>query len=745
LHFTQFTTRFFNHIPYRLRVTAPGINSRKKKNEPRAMSVIVILDDRATNRKIFAKLAASIEQGAEVHPFGDPLQALAWLETNTPDLVITDFKMPEMDGAEFISRFRERPLLAEVPVMVITVYEEREFRMRALRAGATDFLNSPVDHQEFITRARNLLKLRHQQLLLASRAVSLERKLVHSEAQLRNSSERLAQVIDTVPAMISAADAEGRFLFVNAYQAALAGRDATALVGKDVSELFGEDHGARSRALDRKVFKTGAALPSYEETIVDSDDHKRVFLTTKSPLRDHANTVIGVLTSSLDITEHKRAEDHLLHMAHHDSLTGLPNRTLLADRLRREFVLARRGDRPFAVHRINLDAFKNVNDALGHGIGDRFLKVIGERLQALVAGVDTVARVGGDEFAVLQTNATHEEAQHLADRILDAVSEAFTFADDRVEVNASIGVAVHPRDGVDPDEVLKNAELAMYQAKGDGGNQFRFYAADMNSRAREALVLDSRLREAIAHNQFTLHYQPQIDLRSRNIIGAEALVRWQTPSGIVSPGEFLPRAEKNGLILPINEWVLREACREAVTWPRRGLPPLRIGVNLSSIQFQKQSVPLLVARVLAETGLDPRRLDLELTESMLLEQTEAVVRDLQQLRDLGVGISIDDFGTRYSSLTYVKHFPVDRLKIDQSFVRDLGSNPHDAAIVRAIISLGHSLELEVVAEGVESAEQLAILVAEGCDEVQGYFFGKPVPSADFVSMAAGARALKRSA
>jgi EAL domain-containing protein (putative c-di-GMP-specific phosphodiesterase class I) len=268
----------------------------------------------------------------------------------------------------------------------------------------------------------------------------------------------------------------------------------------------------------------------------------------------------------------------------------------------------------------------------------------------------------------------------------------------------------------------------------------------MNSRAREALALDSRLREAVSQNQFVLHYQPQIDLRTRRIIGAEALVRWQMPErGLVSPAEFLPRAEKTGLILPINEWVLREACREAASWQRQGLPPLRVGVNLSSVQFRKQSVPLLVARVLADTGLDARRLDLELTESMLLEQTDAVVRDLQQLRELGVGISIDDFGTRYSSLTYVKHFPIDRLKIDQSFVRDLGSNPHDAAIVRAIVSLGHSLELEVVAEGVESAEQVALLHAEGCDEVQGYFFGKPMPAAEFVTRVSGEQGLKRSA
>jgi EAL domain-containing protein (putative c-di-GMP-specific phosphodiesterase class I) len=299
---------------------------------------------------------------------------------------------------------------------------------------------------------------------------------------------------------------------------------------------------------------------------------------------------------------------------------------------------------------------------------------------------------------------------------------------------------------MDEQEILKNADLAMYEAKGDGGNQFRFYAADMNSRAREALALDSRLRDAVAQNQFILYYQPQIDLRTRRVVGAEALVRWETPDrGLVSPAEFLPRAEKTGLILPINEWVLREACREAASWQRRGLPPLRISVNLSSIQFQKQSVPLLVARVLADTGLDPRRLDLELTESMLLEQTDAVVRDLQQLRELGIGISIDDFGTRYSSLTYVKHFPIDRLKIDQSFVRDLGSNPHDAAIVRAIVSLGHSLELEVIAEGVESAEQVELLQAEGCDEVQGYFFGKPMPASEFVSLAVGEQRLRRSA
>jgi len=296
------------------------------------MSLIVILDDRATNRQIFSRLAASIEDGVTVRAFADPQAALVWLETNTPDLVVTDFKMPHMDGAEFTRRFRAQPNLSEVPVIVITVYEEREFRLRALEAGATDFLSSPVDHHEFQTRARNLLKLRKQQLLLAKRANNLEQKLEYSERSreeaLRDSSERLAQVIDTVPAMISAADRDGKFLFVNAFQTALAGIDHAAALGQDVGTLFGEEHGARSRALDRKVFSSGAALPTYEEEIIDADGVKRVFLTTKSPLRDRANAVVAVLTSSIDITDRKRAEEHLLHIAHHDALTGLPNRAL---------------------------------------------------------------------------------------------------------------------------------------------------------------------------------------------------------------------------------------------------------------------------------------------------------------------------------------------------------------------------------------------------------------------------------
>ena len=706
------------------------------------MTLIAILDDRVTNRNIFSRLAATLEDGAEVRAFGDPRAALENLAASDPDLVITDFKMPYMDGAEFTRRFRALPNGADVPVIVITVYEDRGFRLRALEAGATDFLQSPVDHQEFITRARNLLKLSKQQRLIKGRALSLEHELTASErsrqALLRDSRERLAQVIDTVPAMISATDETGAYIFVNAYQTNFSGVDPERCIGMDAAATFGPAYAARSRALDRLVFEAGEALPAYEEEIIDRAGMPRVFLTTKSPLRDASAKVVSVLTSAIDITERKHAESRLRHIAHHDQLTRLPNRLLLQQQLQRELARNRRGGRLFALHFIDLDRFKDINDALGHQLGDQLLHAVAGRLRHVVRESDTVARLGGDEFAILQTEVREtEDAAALARQVIFSLSQPFGIDGQTLTLSASVGITLYPADGSALDELLRNADLAMYRAKADGGAGFRFYCADMNQSAREAIRLEADLRQAVAQEHFVLHFQPQVNVETGRIVGMEALLRWQRPGvGLVKPGEFLPVAEETGLIVPINAWVLREACRQAQAWRERGLRPLRLAINLSPVQFRRQNVFDVVSEALHETGFDATLLELELTETILMENAEASARTLRALQALGVTFAIDDFGTGYSSLSYVKNFPVDRLKIDQSFVRNLKTDPSDTAIVRAIINLGHSLAIEVVAEGVETREQFTQLAAEGCDEVQGYLFGPPLTAADFEALIA---------
>nr|WP_210485027.1 EAL domain-containing protein [Microvirga antarctica] len=703
------------------------------------MSSIIIVDDQATNRNLFARLAKSISSDISVNAFADPLSALSWLSENTPDLIISDYKMPQMDGAEFIRRIRQIPSLIDLPVVVVTVYEDREFRLQALEAGATDFLQSPVDHHEFATRARNLLKMRHQQLLLASRADGLERELEHSERSrvqaLRDSSERLAQVIDTVPAMISAADRDGKILFTNEYQTRLLGLDPAKVVGQDATALFGDEQGARSKSLDRVVWDTGRPISAFEEEFSDRAGETRTVLTTKSPLRTSTDAITAVLTTSMDISERKQAEAHLHHITHHDTLTGLPNRVLLQERLNAEIVRSRRGNRTVTLHLIDLDSFKPINDVLGHTAGDRFLIETAKRLTQLVGKNGTVARLGGDEFAVMQTGTGGaEEASELAARIGQTVSEPYEIFGTPIATTASIGIALHPHNAANVEDLLRSADLAMYQAKSDGGNLHRFYVEDMTMRAREAAALDAELKQAIADEQFTLYYQPRMDLSTGMIVGAEALLRWHRPGiGIVAPGVFLPRVEESGLILPLGEWVLKEACQRAKQWQGAGLPTIRVSVNLSALQFRKQDVPALVAKTLATTGLAPDLLELEITESIMLEDTEAVVRDLHGLRELGVSISIDDFGVGYSSLQYVKNLPVDRIKVDRCFIRNITTDPNDAAILRAIVSLGHSLDLAIVGEGVETAEQLAHLRIEGCDEGQGYYLGKPMPFEEFIA------------
>lgn len=699
------------------------------------MSTIFIVDDQAVNRSVYAKMASSIDDGARVESFDEPRKALDAMLKKAPDLVVTDYCMPGMNGASFIRHMRAERALADIPVIVITVYDEKNYRFRALDAGATDFLLSPVDRREFVTRGRNLLKLRKQQLQLANRAQRLERKLEHSERSLeqlvRDSSERLAQVIDSVPALISATDPGGRILFMNRNQAGLLGVAPGDIVDEFPADFLGEENAARRKAFDQLVLQSGVAERSFEEELLDRQSGQtRVFLTTKSPLKDGNGETCGVVTSSIDITERKLAESHLQYLANHDSLTGMPNRSYLRERITLEIARSRRGDRRFALHVIDIDGFKTINDVKGHTVGDRFLAALSRRLMSLASDNCFVARLGGDEFAVLQTGLSgNEDAAALAERMLEIIRDPIKVEGDESALKASIGIAVRSADSADMSDLIRYADLAMYKAKTEGGDRYGFYAADMSINAAHNVVLDEELRRALNDGEFVLYYQPLIRVSDGQPIGVEALIRWKKPDGtLLLPGAFLPRAEENGLILPINEWVMQAACDQAAAWRRQGIQRLRISVNCSPLQFLRKSLPLFVTQVLNRSGIDPTALDLELTENILLQDVEQVAIQLRQLRELGVGISIDDFGTGFSSLSYVKRLPIDRLKIDQSFIRDVMTDPCDRAIVDAVVNLAHSLEMGVVAEGVETNDQLEFLRAHGCDEVQGFLFGRPMPA-----------------
>lgn len=449
---------------------------------------------------------------------------------------------------------------------------------------------------------------------------------------------------------------------------------------------------------------------------------------------DTRGDVQGILAIGHDITERREIEHALLHQATHDALTGLPNRVLLKDRLEHALSQARRGDHELGVVFIDLDHFKDINDRYGHDIGDEFLKQVAQRLRGVLRASDTVARLGGDEFVVLLEGIQgHVELDATINKMFDALSLVCDVDDALLYPSASLGIAVYPGDGDDADTLMRNADMAMYSAKHAGRNQFCHFRADMNAELTEWMDLSLSLRQAVSGAEFLLHYQPKVSLRDGKLIGMEALIRWQHPErGLVSPACFIPVAEKNGLIGTIGLWVLDESCRQMRAWLGEGLTPGRMAVNLSALQFQDEHLTSNIGKTLAKHGLPGECLELEVTETLLLEDAQACVQALTTLRDMGIRISVDDFGTGYSSLSYLKRLPLDSLKIDKSFVKEMESDGNDVTIVRTIIAMAHAMRLEVVAEGVETESQLAQLCAAGCDHMQGYHYSRPLAANDML-------------
>ena len=484
-----------------------------------------------------------------------------------------------------------------------------------------------------------------------------------------------------------------------------------------------------------------------EHRIVTRDGSERIIYQQAETVREHGR-VVAVRGTLQDLSEHKQIERQMRALAYYDGLTGLPNRALFKDQLARAVRQAGRDAGRVAVMFLDLDRFKQINDSLGHPVGDALLKAVATRLNGCLRGGDNLgrndeesgatARLGGDEFTVMLTGlAQAEDAAKVAQRIVEAMARPFAVDGHELFVTASVGVAVYPEDGADVDTLLKNADVAMYNAKDVGRNNYKFYSSQLNARALERLTLERDLHRAQERGELLLHYQPQVESATGQVTGVEALLRWNHPErGLVSPAQFIPIAEQNGLIVPIGEWVLHEACRQARAWSLEAAAPPQVWVNVSGIQFRDRRLVGAVQRALEASGLAPRLLVVEATETIMLEDREATLETLRELKAMGIGVAIDDFGTGYSSLAYLKRFPLDTLKIDRSFVRDLAEDADDRAIVSAIIAMAASLELEVLAEGVETAGQAALLRALGCSRMQGYLFSRPVPAAQIAALLA---------
>jgi PAS domain S-box-containing protein len=710
-----------------------------KAQNPDVRPMVLVVDDDDTAR--FLACQALGNAGFSVRDVTDGLQALDALAEHRVDLILLDVDMPNLDGFSTCARIRAMDGCESIPILMVTGLDDTDSIDRAYSAGATDFATKPINWSLLPHRLRYMLRSGTAVVALAAMQASLA------------NAQRIAGIGSW------SFDTENRIMtWSQELQRLFGTREDPGTLTMD-SVLVRIHESDRERVADaiEEISNTGQRASFYHRLISTKGRERQVHQQIEAAI-DNRGNVVRLDATLQDITERRRSERKIRELAYSDGLTALPNRESFRESLDKALALAARHQRRVAVLFLDLDDFKRVNDTLGHSVGDLLLQSVARRLLESVRTSDAVvrqvlettaefdnedaespkpvARLGGDEFTILLSEIREsEDAASIARRILESLSQPFNLKGHEAFVTPSIGITVFPDDGADAETLLKNADLAMYSAKRQGKNNYRFFDESLNEAALQRLTMDSQLRKALERDELELHYQPQLDLCGGYISGVEALLRWHNQElGNVRPDEFIPLAEENGQIVPIGEWVLRSACAQLKDWQQEGIPVQRMAVNISVVQFLRHDFPALVDEVLRDNDLEPQTLELEITEGLLAKDVDGAIRTMKALKEIGVQLSIDDFGTGYSNLSQLKRFPIDRLKIDRAFVRDITSYTHDSAIAMAVIAMANSMNLRVLAEGVETESQMRFLQSRQCDEIQGYHLGRPLPAQEVASL-----------